>query len=90
MSDEEKTMMLERYKIDVRAGCCAVIDTTTIDRERQGLSSDMEGVIKLWMFPQYEKKCRACGHCKSEFSDGVDQIKQATELCEQLNKEPRQ
>lgn len=40
-----------RYIIDVRVGCCAVVDTRhpAYDPEYQGLHPDTGGVVEFWM-----------------------------------------
>ena len=79
--------MENRYYVDERSGCVAVMDRRLINKHYNGLHSDTEGVVKYWHGTQQHKTCPTCGHIYScGWMVDDDSLKAAHEVCDEMNR----
>lgn len=78
-----------RFCIDKRAGCVAVVDRKEF-LNSPGLHSYTPGVVAFWTGERKKEKCPECGHVRlSYWTVPEETLNIAHEICEDLNREYR-
>ena len=76
----------DRYYVDERGGCIAVVDRLMKNPEENGLHEDMDGVVKYWQGHQHKNLCPTCHQVTSTEWRVADETREvAREWCANLN-----
>ena len=76
----------ERYYVDERVGCIAIMDRNKVDPDYNGLDEFTSGVVEFWLGEPAIKTCPTCGHETKNGREVTDeQREKALKICEDTN-----